>query len=780
MKPTPVPISFNRGVNLLDDPAAIRDDEVCLAKNLWMKKPGVVAKRPGMNFAQSFFQQASGTQEVVRDFEWLPASAVNKLVAVVREAGVDKLKLFPSVYYSPSYTGTPKEQSIGASKLVPCIVGYGNRVYVFNGQSNGWYLDPTDVDAQGQFNFRQVAWNDVAAANVNPALATVVRERFWYANLGTGYEDYVVVSDYFEPTTIANTGTDPLLALGRAFRVGKAGEGPITAIAELSATAAGTEASTMVAVWKNNKMFLITGEPLETDGVGDPLGDLDIIKVNTDAGCVSQRSVCSTPYGLIWAGFDDVWMMAHGGQPQRVGTKIRPALLATPPGLHHLWHAAYHDGHYRLALFSDGLGPSDLDSCDEQWWLDLRAVPQQGIPNAADARWMGPQCYVQSSSSYKGTSNMRVSGKELYSLTSYVISTEHPTYPYIAGLSLVTFDGGARDVCAPSMAFRDWQDLEAYASGDIITPRLVDADVYSLQTFVASGGTSGASRPAFNFFTDVIGDGSTNWDGNWGSASNPPAVLEPFSRQTDNEVLVSIISKEVMGDGMVDKLFCGIELGYYASQSMKLKYTAIIDYELDQRTITLDSAYELDMMTLDTTSNPNRKWETRFLPPDTGKRSVGKSGQVRIDEQAGILITENNSTMTLSIDGVVYTASLTVGTLYDTVWDYLEAWRAAWFALMGHDVFVFSLGSSVRFGPAYYGTVDVVVTAIAGVTQAMLNSNYRFLYTVGLPWSTGVDRHLYKAGVAEYGDPTYYQRQVATLELSGINVKYRQFKRRPT
>lgn len=486
--------------------------------------------------------------------------------------------------------------------------------------------------------------------------------------------------------------------------------------------------------------------------------------------------------------------MPHGGQPVRVGTKIRPALEATPTGLQFLWHAAYHDGQYKLALFSEGLGPSDTSACDEQWWLDLR----EGIPNAADARWMGPQVYVQSSSDYKGTWNMRVDTRQgrppkLISVTSYLVQVDpdDPTDMF-RGLSLVSFDSlTARDVCAPSIPFRDWQPTEEYVYPDIISTYVLGSETrYLMQTFVNAvppgSGLSGSTRPHFEYQTSYIGLGADTWMGLISGVNAIPAILlEPPARQSGNEVLFEVITREDVGDAMVDKLWDGIELGYYASQSMYMKYISIIGYQLDSRDIALESVNDVDVMLLDTTTNPGRKWQTRFLPPDPSKRSVGKSGQIRMYDEAGILLTEKNYKVAALYKGTLFDVEIGhIGKRFTSMDDFVTAFIDALLATLSLDggVLTYTAGALIAFSST--DTFDIsfpVVYGVGGATNEQVDRNRRVLSLMGMGRQTGSGQATVFPALSTYrGTPTYYQTQVATLEMSGINVKYRQFKRRPT
>lgn len=790
MRPNRIPVSFLRGVNLLDDPAALRDGEVVKAKNLWFQKPGVVAKRPALGFMQSFFQQAQASvgpipQPRVLEFSFAPrGQGVTQIVAIQRTGGDDYMYLYPNVYYSPSYTGTPKSQVIGPSKTVPHFLEYGDKLYVFNGQSNGWVFDPQNIDAQGQLNFAALSWNDAAAVSVNPSLATVVRERVWYANLGAGMEDYMVVSDRFEPTTIAAAGVDPTLLGGRAFRVGKAGEGPITAIAELSATSAGTEASTMVAVWKNKRMFLITGEPLETDDIGSLLGDMDIIRINTEAGCVSQRTVVSTPLGVLWTGEDDVWCMPHGGQPVRVGTKIRPVLERQPAATQYLMHAVYDAGHYKLACQAEGgeTGDGFPSPCSEHWWLDLRG----GVKSPEESCWMGPQVYVQSGSDYPGTWNMKLDTrpnvpKQAVTLTSYYVGTGgDATVQDFTGVALCGMNSQYPfDVVAPFIPYREWQALTQYYYPDFIALAPAGSDSYPLmQTYVNTnpstgvGNLTGATIPAFAPLADTL-DGSVGWDGNFGSNALPPTLLEPTVKHQENAVLVDVVTKDMLGDPMLENVWEGVEVGYDASQPLVLRCTQMTDPEPVTRDIPFDNGgFVLDATALDTYL-PGRRWKSRLIPPASDDRSPVHSVQLRLEEVAGILMVANWNTMTFTTDDPSRPDPFTItigeaGTQYETCIELLEAIFDALYAelsLVGD--FTYNVGSVFRFDSTWLYDLSPDMTD---------PSTSRILSIFGVPASIGA---WLLGGGSTYGNPTLSVVQNGSLSLSGLNVLARTFKRRP-
>jgi hypothetical protein len=182
-----------------------------------------------------------------------------------------------------------------------------------------------------------------------------------------------------------------VLALnGRHFALDDFESDEIIAIVEIDRSAMDNPASSALLILGRYHAAIMEGEPLVTTDTGDYRGDASFTFLNYKCGCVSADTVVKTDYGLMWASDDDVWLMNVGTLPVRVGTKIRPCLQQSPYDKMYLWYAAFFGGAYRLAVFKDGAGPTDESPLSEQWWLDMRWGPP---PDAAEARWFGPQHY---------------------------------------------------------------------------------------------------------------------------------------------------------------------------------------------------------------------------------------------------------------------------------------------------------------------------------------------------------------------------------------------------
>jgi hypothetical protein len=138
---------------------------------------------------------------------------------------------------------------------------------------------------------------------------------------------------------------------------------------------------------------LLTGEPNQSDETtyftGNP--EMQIIRFNVDATCLSHHSVVQTPYGIVWCGIDDVWVFQADMVPYRIGTKLNPAIRdAAISGYGWRASAAFYAGLYRLALPVPAVTPT-INDPQNQYWLELR----NNMPrNFEEAAWFGPQVYA--------------------------------------------------------------------------------------------------------------------------------------------------------------------------------------------------------------------------------------------------------------------------------------------------------------------------------------------------------------------------------------------------
>lgn len=383
----PIGLSYALGVNRFNAPHDIDDQEAVTLKNLYPPESGQLATRPVTAFASGF--TTSGGYPLACQF--LPVNAPADFAAIVRKMGATAVNTLFNAYVRTAGFGAPVAT---ADFGVPtpygaAMIAYLGKVYAFGGygsNANGKVLQRT---LGGGVEIVDFAFSTAGNTALRPHLVGNYRERFVYMNFGPDWESAFLLADPFEPAVIT---ADALAAKGSYGLVNPDDGDRITAGVEVTQTGA-TDAVSSFLILKEWSGFMLTGEPPFSDGTGPD--NLQVLKLPVNCGCASQATVCRTPFGLIWAGPDDVWVFPEGQLPYRIGTKIRPVLQASPANVRYRWHAAFDQGFYKLALFSAGQGPDDDSPCGEQWWLDMR----QGLPAASpeawrSARWYGPQVFI--------------------------------------------------------------------------------------------------------------------------------------------------------------------------------------------------------------------------------------------------------------------------------------------------------------------------------------------------------------------------------------------------
>ena len=381
-----VPLPFTGGVNLFNHVRSIRDTELRYAKNLWPKELGRLCTRPGMEVVM----ELDITTAWPAGLQFLPVSAPAAFVAASRRVvgkGVltspNNTMLHAVAAATDVITPSPNGDFGGVTQYYPAILPYNGKVYAFGGMGSNKSGLILQKAAGGGVEFVNFEFQNAGNTDVRPAVVGLYREQFVFANMGLGYESAFFFADPFQPTLI---NANVLAGNGSYFIAGSEDGDHITAVVGVLQTGA-ANAESMVLILKEFSGFTVTGDPPTT---GDD-GTAVVNRLPVDCGCSSQATVARTPFGILWAGPDDVWMFPEGQLPYRIGTKIRPALQQSPANLRYKWHAIYHDGFYKLAVFSAGQGPTDDSPCGEQWWLDLR----EGAPrNWEEARWWGPQVHT--------------------------------------------------------------------------------------------------------------------------------------------------------------------------------------------------------------------------------------------------------------------------------------------------------------------------------------------------------------------------------------------------
>lgn len=677
------PVPLTGGVNSFQDPVKLPDDKLQPSKNLVPRERGFPGTRESLNFVR----------EVVPDWRPWNSDRSDPLVAAAgayhrwarywkptrfmfnpNQAGLATVLVSSDTQNIVNCTAafSTVADTVNLNDMVvmltPTIMGGANGpycfklgqvgpvsmfsflgvTYVFGGDNSGCRIEN---DSNGTIA-ETLGWNYIGNtfagennSGFSPRGAAVVRDRVVYWK---GPE--VFWSDRDEPLSLPPNaeGAGGIHVTGEELE-------DITAAAELSTSADGSPVQSVVGVWTRSRMFMLLGEPAESDEVGEGgsiYGSLQINKLNIEAGCVSQASITRTPYGVFWVGMDDVWFMPFGQLPIRVGTAIRDRLKAQPTSLAWKICADYSKGFLRVSLFSDGQGPTAISPLEEQWWLDLNNGPPQG---PEQAQWWGPQVLAN----YPGSGaagdvgvfcmarDLRSDGdNELYSLHSYVMSGNATETIY--GMSLCAWNAyNGQDVTVPVYESALWKASYGYYEGDILVPPATNpnfgAPAKLAPVFVCTTtGLSGTTEPNWYTAGTSVTDGAAVWKPIYYAAGvgiTSAVMSGRVARHLlwKNSVDVVIRSKEyTLGDPIVDKLLDGAELGYIAGQSTKVEYSTNPDQTLNSKL--LDGQELQTLVGNEVPLTLSRNWRRKFLSPESNRRFSAQTGIVKLAQKPGIVI----------------------------------------------------------------------------------------------------------------------------------------------
>lgn len=718
----PFPIDISGGVNLLKDPRRVGANEVVYAQNLVPSDPGVYRTRPAIAFAgQALTPSSGGTLATVMDALLQPIlPARGDLVATaIFPVGVSSND---TILFSGNSELSITQATLGVRNLRPWMVTLAGKVFVLGGPGASatartveFSVDPSTHDLL-QANF---AFAGTGNGAVRPRLVAGYRSRYVWANFGTGYENTLVFSDNFVPGTVGN---DVLASNGRNVSLVSTYDGDeIVGVVEVMTSNVGSPAQAALLVLRRRSAFLLTGEPDQTTG---GTNSLVVNRLAVDAGCASPWTIVKTPYGTIWASEDDVWLMDVGSVPRPIGIKIRKALRQSPPGLLYRWTAAYFDGFYRLAVYSEGQGPTELDPLGEQWWLDLR----DGAPRShADARWWGPMKFfnaVKDADAIQGTRTFMLEGRP---------GREAALYGLEVGMGQT----------AGAAAYN-------FVRYGVSSPRDSNVDNSDLSTAVIS---------------DEIGD---------------EIQIDLITREFDfNEYDGISASREKIHDGL--------EMAVWNSNPGRLIVNAIINGGESTSTTNLDlynAGFEAGVDQLDAgTSSAARVPQAVAAHPFP--RPVGITYQFRIRNQPGYLVTDENDTLTFRrVDTQVeYRATIAQG-LYlfiDGSASFANALKSAldaatgltWTVTYDHTsgIFVFEL-------PA--GPISVEIPLVGDLispnfaTDAEMLENRRILAMLGMATQTDITPTL-----SITGESPIYQKANSIWEFSSLDALMEVLPRRP-
>lgn len=771
MASTPVKTLPLLGVNLLDDPRAIDDRELCYAQNTFPVRPGVLSKRLGM-----------------KNVEPLPVTAFPKVTQVLAccsppfESGIKII--WASRGYDPVsnllqnttiYWSAPGKDALGTLLDLGCVtrgrptfVPYNNRVYVFPGYPFNIAGKYFNVDAIGNVRLDTFEFAGTNNSDLVPNVAGIYKERFVFGDFGPGKESAIVMADIADPATIGNNAyTD------RRIEVGSSNGDRLVAFKEITQGDVGNPTSAALLVLKEYSAHIITGEPLLTTESGKVWGDANISRINYDCGCASAETVCTTPYGTIWAGHDDVWFFAKGSLPIRIGSKIRPRLLGSPAGGRYLWHAAYFDGIYRLACYSPGRGPADITGFlsdpedtslpDEQWWLDLRGGPPQ---SHKDAQWWGPQIFKRrylyySANSIANNAPMVVDKRPGQDPALLAVEVCDSTY------QLVQYDKNTeRDLAHPTNYGEDDASINrgvAFPLGFLA--RFGYGNTWEVTT--AGGATAGVAPAALADVASKIGDTVVDGAVTW--------TLRAFGWSPGwvegTEIEMDILGKEMdAGDEMVDKIYDGTEIELWTSRTQRLSADVILDGGKETKTSAEDvvqTGFRIGVSQLDQ-KIISRRFQSFLLDPNPGGRTTGAIIQHRLYDTAGYVLLATEMQLTFRYNGVDYDLTFTDGYYADlkAVFDHIIA-RMNTVAAGG-----FSHSVDYSTAPSY----RPIITHSTNQWLPLIATDDAKQF-----WGLlGFSQASFSLALAQKAEVTPFRKDVADWEIAGLNHRLLLINRRPT
>lgn len=434
-------LSFKEGVNLLIHEHDIGDNELTLAENAAPTQVGALTTRKGCQPAMPAYIYNVESEVVAM----LPSKAdPNRWYFIVYNVNAGAVELITVADLSTWSISGASGATVLATFMsaeepladTVCLKYFNDKIYALVGEQcpvPGYVVDESDPT---NLVVSALVFEGSDNETLKPRLMIPYRLRVVYMGLGVGKESHIVFSDDNAPLTV---GDGALAANGRAVVVGNQDEDRLIGATEVMLSGVGGVPESGLLLLKHGSGYLMVGELDQSTGVGTT--DAKLQRFNVDCGCVSQNTIVKTPYGILWAGPDDVWLFQPGQVPIQVGTKIRPRLKANATSSKWRWHAAYFDGFYRLSILADDQDDSTILGCGEQWWLDLR----EGAPKGwGDAKWWGPMVY--------GSGH----GSGAISCMYYQRTPDRATDRLLAAMgdsgsyqTLVELDVGSRDEVAP-------------------------------------------------------------------------------------------------------------------------------------------------------------------------------------------------------------------------------------------------------------------------------------------------------------------------------------------
>lgn len=576
---TPVEVDWTMGVNRQVGPSEMEDNAVYETRNLIPTKFGLT-NRPTLQF-----HSPSGMVSAVPLASQGPISPSAGFFATVvwGQGGVIDNKVALSLL--DGSTGATVQVILDSVAVPPkaSITSFRDAQYIFGNVPGAEFRRKLVGADLSVFDF-----DGTGNENLYPAIMARYRDRAVYAHFGLGHERNIVFSDNFLAGLIGDSALT-----SRSIFVGDDGD-HIVAMREISIT--GDRVRPALLVLLEHSAYIITGQPNQTTDGAFGFGDLEVSRLPYNAGCASAATLVNTPYGLIWAGPDNVWLFQSGQAIIPIGAKIREVLENTPRGFLYRWSAAYFDGFYRLAVFSEGQSGDDTSALGEQWWLDLR-TREVAPRDEMTARWFGPQVFLRTHSDDGITPAVQVG--------TYLFATD------------------TRPGAAPGL----WGVEAGWAS---FSPTMV----------LVSYGVQPGER-------DITYDDSL-------TANSIPVGTEIVPSITSR---IFGLERKV---STLDKIFRKGEVGIMVHDSARLMYTCNNDRGAQMDEVMKDiNRYGMAAGELLDDENLQDKVQGIAFWPEPTTRNPARSMQFSLEGMAGYVIDATNDRLVFEDAGIVYVATIT-------------------------------------------------------------------------------------------------------------------------
>lgn len=361
------------GVNLAADQREIADNQFVMTKDAWQPAPGRVALRPNTKMVFSTNIAPDAYWEHVNHALLVPYKDRHGYHWLLRWAETSAaanqytiLDLLPEMI-DVSVPVVPTTLITSTAKRRPAVVVWRDDVYVFTGVDEAGYHLTTTVPGTIVVQPLTFAWSGTAGGAIYPTIACMYRDSLALAGMD-GSKSRIRWTEV----------GDPLNLLVGTKAIDIPGEDPIVGLFEIPVIGGSQYVEPYLLVLKRNSIWMIHGSPPTSTANGD----LSVTRLGQSEGLVRPETFCYTPFGAIWCSGKNVWIAPHNGAPQRIGDALAPMLKKLSGEAPYAWHAAYFDGHYRLAVpGTDPLAAGYTPT--EEWWLDMREFPER-------ATWWGP------------------------------------------------------------------------------------------------------------------------------------------------------------------------------------------------------------------------------------------------------------------------------------------------------------------------------------------------------------------------------------------------------